>query len=122
MRARVITSKADPALMDQWIETTRNLLVKVSKAREGYAGYVAFYDRESGEAVAVTLWDDERTEAASDEASAPSRLAFADAVGAELRVDPYDVAVVDVPTATTRPVSLGPRPSSGEGVSEHLSD
>lgn len=100
MRARVITSKADPALMDQWIETTRNALVEVSKAREGYAGYIAFYDRGSGEAVAVTLWDDERTEAASDEASAPSRQAFADAVGAELRVDRYDVAVVDVPTGT----------------------
>ena len=101
MRARVITTKADPSLMDQWIETTRSLLVETSKAREGYAGYIAFYDRESGEAVAVTLWDDERAEAASDEASAPSRQAFADAVGAELRVDRYDVAVVDVPTATT---------------------
>lgn len=101
MRARVITTKADPALTDQWIEMTRDLLVGASKAREGYAGYIAFYDRESGEAVAVTLWADERTEAASDEASAPSRQAFADAVGAELRVDRYDVAVVDVPTATT---------------------
>lgn len=85
----------------QWIETTRKLLVEVSKAREGYAGYVAFYDRGSGVAVAVTLWDGERTEAASDQASAPSRQAFADAVGAELRVERYDVAVVDVPTATT---------------------
>ena len=86
--------------MDQWIETTRNLLVEVSKAREWYAGYVAFYDRESGESVAVTLWDDERTEAASDEASAPSRQAFADAVGAELRVDRYDVAVVDIASSS----------------------
>lgn len=99
MLARVITTKAAPSLMDQWIETTRTLLVETSKAREGYAGYIALYDRESGEAVAVTLWDDERTQAASDEASAPSRQAFADAVGAELRVDHYEVAVVDVPAA-----------------------
>ena len=101
MRARVIRTKADPALTDQWIETTRGLLVGASKAREGYRGYIALYDRESGEAIAVTLWADERAEAASDEASAPSRQAFVDAVGAELRVDRYDVAVVDMDAATT---------------------
>lgn len=96
VRARVITSRADPGLIEGWIDLTRETLVAASKAREGYVGYLAFYDRESGESVAVTLWKDERTEAASDEAAAPSREAFAQAVGADLKVDHYDVAVLDV--------------------------
>lgn len=98
MRARVISSKADPQLIDGWIELTRDTLVSASKAQEGYVGYIAYYDRDKGESVAVTLWADERTEAASDEVSAPSRNAFAEAVGADLRVDRFDVAVVDVAT------------------------
>ncbi len=99
MRARVISSRADPGLTDQWVQVTRDVLVPAARERDGYAGYIAFYERQSGTAVAVTLWADEETEKASDAASAPSRQAFADAVGAEISVDYYDVAVVDVPSA-----------------------
>ncbi len=70
-------------------------------AQEGYRGYVALYQREEGRAIAVTLWEDERSERASDVVSAPSRNAFADAVGAEMSVDVYEVAIADIPTATT---------------------
>jgi hypothetical protein len=101
MRARVVSTKADPSLTDQWAQLTRDVLIPAAKGRDGYAGYVAFYQRESGTTVAVTLWEDEETEKASDLASAPSRQAFADSVGAEIRVDYYDVAVVDVPTVTS---------------------
>lgn len=97
MRARVITSKADPDLTDQWVELTRDVLVTASKAQEGYRGYIALYQREEGRAMAVTLWEDESSERASDAASAPSRNAFADAVGAEMTVDVYEVATIDVP-------------------------
>jgi quinol monooxygenase YgiN len=100
MRARVITSKADPALSDQWVELTRDVLVAASQAQEGYRGYVALYQREEGRAMAVTLWEDERSERASDAASAPSRNAFANAVGAEMSVDVYEVAIADIPTPT----------------------
>ena len=96
MKARVISSKADPGLTDQWVQLTRDVLLPAAQGREGYAGYIAFYDRESGTGVAVTLWDDEETEIASDAASAPSRQVFAESVGAEIRVDHYDVAAVDV--------------------------
>ena len=101
MRARVITSKADPSLTDQWAQLTRDVLIPAARDRDGYAGYVAFYERESGTAVAVTLWETEETEKASDLASTPSREAFADSVGAEIRVDYYDVAAVDVISATS---------------------
>ncbi len=101
MRARVITSKADPDLTDQWVQLTRDVLVAASKAQEGYRGYVALYQREEGRAMAVTLWEDEGSERASDAVSAPSRSAFADAVGAEVSVDVYEVAVADIPTTTT---------------------
>jgi hypothetical protein len=87
--------------MDQWAELTRDVLVAASKAQEGYRGYVALYQREEGRAMAVTLWEDERSERASDAISGPSRNAFAEAVGAEISVDLYDVAIADIPTTTT---------------------
>lgn len=108
MRARVITSKADPALTDQWVELTRDVLVAASKEQAGYRGYVALYQREEGRAVAITLWEDDRSERASDASSAPSRNAFAAAVGAELSVDVYDVAIVDA--AVVRPHLPAPAP------------
>ena len=52
---------------------------------------------QTGEAVARDPVGDEESERASDEASAPSRQAFAEAAGAELRVDHFEVAVVDLP-------------------------
>jgi hypothetical protein len=100
MKARVISSKADPGLTDQWIQLTRDVLIPAAKQRAGYAGYLAFYERESGTALAVTLWADEETEKASDAASAPSRQAFADSVGAEIRVDHFDVAALDIPSGS----------------------
>lgn len=96
MHARVITSKADPGLIDQWIGLTQRLLIPASKALKGFAGYIAFYERESGTSVAVTLWEDECSERASDLASTESREAFAKAVGADLRVDHYEVAAIEL--------------------------
>ncbi len=101
MRARVITSKADPALTDQWVELTRDVLVAASQSQEGYRGYVALYQREEGRAMAVTLWEDESSERASGEASAPSRHAFAEAAGAEMSVDVYEVAIIDIARTAT---------------------
>ena len=96
MRARLITTKASPQVVDAAIQLTKDVLVPAAREQEGFRGYVAIYDSPSGTGMALTLWEDERTEEASDEALRPNRERFAEAFGAEVRVDKYDVAFAEL--------------------------
>ena len=96
MRARVIITKASPEVVQGAIDLTRDVLVPNARQQEGYRGYIAVYDTERGVGQAITLWEDEATEMASDEALKPAREQFAAAFDAELRVEKWDVAVAEV--------------------------
>ncbi len=96
MLARVIWAKASPYLIDTWAETTKEGLIPAARSQEGYCGYVAIFDRANGVTMAMTLWKDEATERRSNEAARPTREEMARAVGAELRVDTYEVAAAEL--------------------------
>ena len=97
MRARVIVTDAPSEILEQGAQMTRDVLVPASRAQEGYRGYVALYDRSTGRSLAITLWDDEESEAASDEASRERREEAARAFGASIvGVEKYDVAVAEL--------------------------
>lgn len=96
MKARVIHTKADASLLEAGAEYTRSVLVPAAREHEGYRGYIAIYDTARGVAMAVTLWEDERTEKLSDDAIRESREQAARDFGVEQWVEKYDVAVADV--------------------------
>lgn len=96
MRARVIETKASPEVVEAGIQVTKDVLVPNARAQEGFRGYIALYDSAAGIGFAVTLWEDERTEMASDEAARPGREQLAASFGAEVAVKKYDVAVVEL--------------------------
>ena len=96
MRARLITTKASPEVVEAGIQLTKDVLVPAARQQEGFRGYIGIYDAPSGTGMALTLWEDERTEEASDEALRPNREQFAEAFGADMRVDKYDVAVAEL--------------------------
>lgn len=100
MRARVIAARGAPELIDMWVQVTREALVPGARGQDGYRGYVAFYERETGEAIAVTLWDDEEAEMRSDEAARQTRERMAVQTGTAIQVDKYEVAVLDIPVVT----------------------
>lgn len=95
MKARVILTKADAALVEAGAEYTRSVLVPAAREHEGYRGYIGLYDSLRGFGMAVTLWEDERTERLSDEAIRESREQAARDFGVEQWVEKYDVAVAD---------------------------
>lgn len=97
MRARLIRTEASPEVMEAGIQITRDVLVPAAREREGFRGYIALFDSESGIGLAVTLWDDDQTEQASDDASRPLREQIAESVGAHVSVEKYDVAVIEMP-------------------------
>ena len=97
MRARVIVTDAPAEIIDAGAQMTRDVLVPASRAQEGYRGYIALYDRATGRSLAVTLWEDEESETASDKASRGRREEAAKAFGANIvSVDKYDVAVAEL--------------------------
>ena len=96
MVARVIWSKASPDLTDAWVEVVNAALIPAARTQEGYRGYIALYDREEGVSISVTLWENDETERASELAARAGREEMARAVNAEMRVDRYEVAAVDI--------------------------
>lgn len=95
MKARVIHTRADASLLEAGAEYTRTVLVPAAREHEGYRGYIAIYDTARGVAMAVTLWEDERTEQLSDDAIRESREQAARDFGVEQWVEKYDVAIAN---------------------------
>ena len=95
MRARVIMSKANADLLKLGAQVTRDVLVPAAREHEGYRGYIGLYDPERGVGMAVTLWEDERTEQLSDDALRESREQAAKDFGYEQWVEKFDVSVAD---------------------------
>lgn len=96
MHARVTSVAGTPADADAGIDNFRSNVVPF--AREHGKGAILLVDRESGEAMAITLWEDEHSLRASEEAADALRAGAADRMGATQAptVGRYEVAVFEV--------------------------
>lgn len=96
MHARVTTISGSPADADAGIDNFRANVVPF--AREQGKGAILLVDRNSGEALAITLWDDEQSLRATEESANALRAAAADDMGASdaPKVGRYEVAVFEV--------------------------
>lgn len=96
MHARVTTISGSPADADAGIDNFRMNVVPF--AREQGKGAILLVDRDSGEAIAITLWDDEQSLRASEESANALRAGAADEMGATdaPKVGRYEVAVFEV--------------------------
>lgn len=96
MHARVTTISGSPADADAGIDNFRTNVVPF--AREQGKGAILLVDRDSGEAIAITLWDDEQSLRATEESANALRAGAADEMGATdaPKVGRYEVAVFEV--------------------------
>lgn len=96
MHARVTTISGSPADADAGIDNFRTKVVPF--AREQGKGAILLVDRDSGEAIAITLWDDAQALSASEESANALRAGAADDMGAREapKVRRYEVAVFEV--------------------------
>ena len=94
MHARVTTIPGSPTEADAGIDNFRANVVPW--ARERGKGAILLVDRNSGEAIAITLWEDEEAMRASDERGNALRASTADQMGADQpTVARYEVAVFE---------------------------
>jgi len=96
MHARVtmIAGSADQA--EQGIANFRDNVVPAIKEMGGHGG-VLLIDRESGKAMAITLWEDEASMRASEESANELRRTASEEMGAAQQpsVERYEVAVFE---------------------------
>lgn len=96
MHARVTTIKGTPEDADSGIDNFRTNVVPF--AREQGKGAILLVDRESGEALAITLWEDAQALRASEDAANALRTSASDEMGTSQAptVGRYEVAVFEV--------------------------
>lgn len=95
MHARVTTLSGPADGVDVGIENFRANVVPF--VREQGKGALLLVDRDSGEAVSITLWEDEEAMRASDESANALRASVADQMGAaQPTVARYEVAVFEL--------------------------
>jgi heme-degrading monooxygenase HmoA len=97
MHARVSTITGSPDQADAGISDFREKVVPWIKEQGGRGG-ILLLDRETGKAIAVTLWSDEEAMRQSEEAANEHRRRVSDEVqSAESpMVERYEVAVFEV--------------------------
>jgi hypothetical protein len=97
MHARVTSISGSPEDVEAGITNFRTNVVPFSRD-EGGKGAILLVDRQNGEAVAITLWEDEQAMTASEEAANALRAEAASQMGASQQptVARYEVAVLDV--------------------------
>ena len=96
MHARVTTISGAPDDVDNGIDNFRTNVVPF--AGEKGKGAILLVDRDNGEAIAITLWEDEQSLHASEEEANKLRSDAAGEMGASQapNVGRYEVAVFEV--------------------------
>ncbi len=95
MHARVTALSGSPDDVDNGIANFRENVVPY--VREQGKGAILLVDRQTGKAVAITLWEDEQALRASEERANALRAEAAEQMGAAQQptVDRYEVAVFE---------------------------
>lgn len=96
MHARVTSLSGSPADVDAGIANFRDAVVPFARA-EGN-GAILLVDRQTGKAIAITLWETEEALRASDERANALRADAAQEMGAAQapNVERYEVAVYEI--------------------------
>ena len=97
MHARVSHINGSAENADQGIESFKNTTLPQLKSIGGNRGSILLIDRASGNAMAITLWEDEAAMQASDERANEMRREASEQMGAggQTRVERYEVAVFE---------------------------
>ncbi len=104
MYARLTTIEGAPDKMDEATRHVQEQTLPQIQKMDGFKGFVALGDRNSGRLVGVTFWEDEEALQATEQEASGVRSGAAEAVGGTVAsVENYEVVVFEAPS--TGPVS-----------------
>lgn len=97
MHARVTTLEGSPERFDEGTRHVRERVLPQLKQMDGFKGFIALGDRQSGKLLGVALWESEEALRATEEAVSRVRSGAADATGGTVAsVEQYEVTVFEV--------------------------
>jgi heme-degrading monooxygenase HmoA len=104
MHARMSTLEGPPDRMDEGLRHVREQVLPLLRQQDGFKGFVALGDRQSGKLIGVSFWENEQAMQASEEVGNRTRSESAEAMGDTVAgVERYEVSVFEAPS--TGPVS-----------------
>ena len=100
MYARVNTIEGSPDRMDDAERHMQEQTLPQLRQMEGFQGFVALGDRQSGKVIGVTFWESEEALRATEPAASSVRSGVAEAAGGTVAsVEQYEVLVNEAPSA-----------------------
>jgi hypothetical protein len=100
MHARVTTLEGAPDKMDDATRHLQEQVLPQLRQMDGFEGFVAFGDRQSGKLLGVAFWESEEALRATEEKVAGVRSGAADAAGGTVAgVEQYEVVVFEAPSS-----------------------
>lgn len=97
MFARASTLEGPPDQLDEGLRYVREQVLPLLQQQDGFKGFIAFGDRQSGKLIGVSLWESEQAMRASEEVGDRTRGESAEAVGATVAgVERYEVGLFEV--------------------------
>jgi heme-degrading monooxygenase HmoA len=104
MHARLTTIEGVPDKMDDATRHVREQTLSQLREMDGFKGFVALADSQSGKLLGLTFWEDEEALRATEGAASSVRSGAAEAAGGTVAgVEQYEVVVYEAPS--TGPVS-----------------
>ena len=97
MFARMSTLEGPPDQMDEGLRYVREQVLPLMQQQDGFKGFIALGDRQSGKLIGVSLWESEQAMRASEEAGDRARGDPAEVVSASgVDVERYEVGLFEV--------------------------
>ncbi len=97
MYARLTTLEGPPDRIDDAIRYTQEQVLPQLQQMDGFKGFIALGDRQSGKLRGVALWENEEALRATEEAASRIRSGVAEATGGTVAdVEQYEVTLFEV--------------------------
>jgi heme-degrading monooxygenase HmoA len=97
MHARMSTLEGSPEEMDGGLRDVREHVLPLLKHQEGFIGFIALGNRQSGELIGITFWESEQAMQASEEVGDRTRSDTAEATGEAIEdVERYEVGLCEI--------------------------
>ena len=97
MFARMSTLEGPPDQVDEGLRYVREQVLPLIQQQDGFKGFIALGDRESGKVIGVSFWESKQAMLASEEAGDRTRSDSAQAVGGTVvGVERYEVGLFEM--------------------------
>lgn len=97
MHARMSMLEGPPDQIDEGLRHVREQVLPQIQQQDGFKGFIAFADRQSGKMIGVSFWESEQAMHASEEVGDRTRSESAEATGGAVAgVERYEVGLFEM--------------------------